>query len=127
MAKAKRNDADIIIKLYQLYDSHRDALLWFLHGLNASSYDEYQKNYAGESRERDYFTSVCGFFELSGALLKRGIIDRELFFDLFNPSPYWKRAKRIVQGMRKERPHMYENFEVLANMRGEWVRSRDTH
>ncbi|HEY4673576.1 MAG TPA: hypothetical protein VIH03_05360 [Nitrososphaerales archaeon] len=45
MAKAVRNDFDKLIKLYRLYDSHRVALLWFLQGMDASSYDEYRKNY----------------------------------------------------------------------------------
>lgn len=126
-ARPKRDGAAKMIRLYQMYDSHRNALLWFLQGLNAGSYDDYRRNYSGASIERMYFTSVCGFFELSGVLVKRGLIDRDLFFDLFNPMPYWKRAKKVVLGMRKERPHIYENFELLAKMREEWNRTRPSH
>lgn len=112
------------MKLYQLYDGRREALLWFLHEFKVENYDEYKEKYAGRSKERTFFTSVCGFFELSGVLVKRGLIDRDLLFDVFNPSPYWKLAKPIVEGMKKERPHIYENFELLAKLRDDWVRTR---
>ena len=125
--RPKGNDAAKIIRLYQMYDSHRKALLWFLQGLRTESYDEYKRSYSLASIERRHFTSICGFFELSGVLVRRGLIDHDLYFDLFNPMPYWKRAKRIVLGMRKERPHIYESFELLAKMREEWNKQRPTH
>jgi hypothetical protein len=31
----------------------------------------------------------------------------------------------IVEGMRKERPHIYENFEVLNNKRRLWTKRRN--
>jgi hypothetical protein len=40
--------------------------------------------------ERSHFTAVCGFFELSGVLVKHGLIDQDLYFDIFNPTPFWK-------------------------------------
>jgi hypothetical protein len=124
LAKIGQRDADTIIRLYALYDGHREALLWFLHELYVKNYDDYKKKYLGTSKERAHFTSVCGFFELAGVLVRRRIVNSELFFDVFNPSPYWQRAKAIVDEMRRERAHIYENFEFLANMREEWARSR---
>lgn len=124
MVKVRQRDVDTLIRLYELYDGHREALLWFLHELNAKNYDEYKRKYSGTSKERTYVTSVCGFFELAGVLLRRGFINRDLFFDVFNPSPYWQRASPIVEGMRKERAHIYENFELLSKTRKEWTRKR---
>lgn len=124
MVKVRQRDVDTLIRLYELYDGHREALLWFLHELNVKNYDEYKRKYSGTSKERAYFTSVCGFFELAGVLLKRGFVNRDLFFDVFNPSPYWQRASPIVKGMRKARSHIYENFELLSKTRKEWTRTR---
>jgi len=124
--KIKQTDVDTLIRLYQLYDGHREALLWFLHEMKANSYGDYKQRYAGTSKERSYFTSVCGFFELSGALLRRGLIDRSLYFEIFNPSPYWHRARPIVEGMRKRRIHTYDNFEFISKKRMEWTRTRDS-
>ena len=115
---------EILLRLYEIYDGHRDALLWFLYDLTAKSYSDYKATYAGASQERSYFTSVCGFFELSGVLIGRKLLDADLFFDVFNPAPYWERARPIVEGMRKTRPHIYENFERLDQQRRRWAEKR---
>lgn len=124
MASPQRADAEILLQLYQIYDRNREALLWFLHDLAAKDYAEYKAKYAGTSKERVSFTSVCGFFELAGVLVNRKLLRADLFFDVFNPTPYWERAKRIVEGMRKARPHIYENFELLEAQRRQWAEKR---
>ncbi len=124
MASRDNADVEVLLRLYQIYDGRREALLWFLHDLTAKNYSEYKAKYAGTSEERNYFTSVCGFFELSGVLIGRKLLDADLFFDVFNPAPYWQRAKPIVEGMRKARPHIYENFERLDEQRKQWAEKR---
>jgi len=121
MASPGRADADVLLQLYQIYDRNREALLWFLHDLTVKDYSEYRAKYAGTSKERVSFTSVCGFFELAGVLVGRRLLGADLFFDVFNPTPYWERAKPIVEGMRKARPHIYENFERLDAQRRQWA------
>src|SRR3970040_2107669 len=59
-----------------------------------------------------------------GVLANRKRVDAHLFFDIFNPAPFWERVKPIVAGMRKSRPHIYENFERLAAQRQRWTRKR---
>jgi len=124
MASPGRADADVLLQLYQIYDRNREALLWFLHDLTVKDYSEYRAKYAGTSKERVSFTSVCGFFELAGVLVGRRLLGADLFFDVFNPTPYWERAKPIVEGMRKARPHIYENFERLDAQRRQWAEKR---
>lgn len=124
MASPERVDVDVLLQLYQMYDRNREALLWFLHDLAAKDYTAYTAQYAGTSRERVSFTSVCGFFELAGVLVKRKLLSADLFFDVFNPTPYWERARPIVEGMRKTRPHIYESFERLEAARREWAERR---
>ncbi|MGH7409104.1 MAG: DUF4760 domain-containing protein [Candidatus Methylomirabilales bacterium] len=124
VASPMRTDVDVLLQLYQIYDRNREALLWFLHDLTATDYSAYKTKYAGTSRERVFFTSVCGFFELSGVLVNRKLLSADLFFDVFNPTPYWERARPIVEGMRKARPHIYENFERLDGERSHWAVKR---
>ena len=119
-------NTDTLIKLYKIYDGHRDAILWFLEELDVDSYEEYVQKYGGSSIQRSYFIAVCGFFELSGVIVSRRMIDSDLYFDMFNPTPFWNKAKSVVQGMRKKRPHIYENFEMLNNKRIGWTKKRDT-
>src|SRR5919198_1182766 len=123
----KANNIDTLLKLFEIYDDHRNARLWFLDELDASDYNEYKEKYFGASMERSHFIAVCGFFELSGVLIKHGLIDQGLYFDIFNPTPFWNKAKSIIEGMRsnKSDPFYYENFESLNSKRLSWKKKRD--
>ena len=121
----KSNNTDTLLNLYEIYDKHRDAILWFLEELNANNYEEYLEKYSGTSSGRSEFIAVCGFFELSGVLVSYGLIDQNLYFDMFNPTPFWEKAKPIVEGMRNKRPHIYENFELLNIKRVSWTKKRN--
>ena len=125
MSTADNSKANIILDLYKINDSHRSSRLWFLDDLDANSYEDYQKKYSKSSIEKSHFIAVCGFFELSGVLLNHGLIDPDLYFDIFNPTPFWHKAKPIIEGMRTKRPHIYENFEILNNKRSVWKKERD--
>ena len=114
------NKASLILDLYKIYDTHRDSRLWFLDELDAISYKEYHEKYSGTSKEKSHFIAVCGFFELSGTLISHGLIPADIYFDIFNPSPFWLKARPIIEGMRETRPHIYENFENLIEKRTNW-------
>jgi hypothetical protein len=125
MMKDNNNkNIDTLLKLYNLYDEHRISILWFLEDLDADSYQEYLQKYPGSSKERSQFIAVCGFFELSGIIVKYKLIDLNLYFDMFNPTPFWQKAEPIVKGMRKKRPFIYENFESLNKKRVIWAKKR---
>jgi hypothetical protein len=127
--KTRSNNTDTLLKLYQIYDNHRDARLWFLEGFEAKDYHEYREKYSGASIERSHFIAVCGFFELSGVLVNRGLIDQNLYFEIFNPTPFWNKAKPIIEGMRSKRSdsHYYENFESLNSKRLSWKKKRSKY
>lgn len=113
-----------LFNLYDIYDNHRQSILWFLEEFDADSYEEYTEKYAGASSGRSNFIAVCGFFELSGVLVSHKMIDQNLYFDMFNPAPFWQKARFVIEGMRQKRPHIYENFESLTNMRLSWTQLR---
>jgi hypothetical protein len=113
-----------LLNLYNIYDDHRGAVLWFLEEFEANSYEEYVEKYSGASVGRSHFVTVCGFFELSGVLISHKMIDQNLYFDMFNPTPFWQKAKFVLEGMRIKRPHIYENFEALNDRRLKWTKLR---
>lgn len=113
-----------LLNLYNIYDNHREAVLWFLEEFEANSYEEYVEKYSGASVGRSHFVTVCGFFELSGVLISHKMIDQNLYFDMFNPTPFWQKAKFVLEGMRIKRPHIYENFEALNDRRLKWTKLR---
>ena len=118
------NHVNIILDLYKIYDGHRESRLWFLDELDAHNYKEYHEKYTTASEGKSHFIAVCGFFELSGTLLSHGLINPDIYFDIFNPTPFWLKAKPIVKGMRETRPHIYENFEMLGEKRNKWKKKR---
>jgi len=113
-----------LLNLYRIYDSHREAVLWFLEDFDANSYEEYVEKYSGASIGRSHFIAVCGFFELSGVLVSHKMIDQDLYFDMFNPTPFWQKARFVLEGMRIKRPHIYEKFEALSDRRIKWANLR---
>lgn len=117
-------NVDALFSLYDIYDRNRDSFLWLLEDFNVKSYSEYKQKYHGASKDRCHFIRVCGFFELSGTLVKRQLIDTNLYFDVFNPTPFWHKAKPVIEGMRQTRPFIYENFELLDQMKLKWSQKR---
>ncbi len=113
-----------LLELYAIYDGHRDSILWLIEDFDANDYYDYERKYAGSSKERFHFVTLCGFFELSGVLVKKHAIEPNRYFDLFNPAPFWHGVKKVVDGMRKKRPHIYENFELLYEKRIVWTKKR---
>ena len=117
-------NVEALFSLYNIYDRSRDSFLWFLEDFNVKSYPEYKQKYHGINKDRSQFIRVCGFFELSGTLVKRQLIDPNLYFDVFNPTPFWNKASPIIEGMRQTRPFIYENFERLNQMKIKWSKKR---
>jgi hypothetical protein len=122
---ADYSKANIILELYKIFDSHRDSRQWVLDELDIHSYGDFQQKYKGRTTERSHFTAVCSFFELSGVFMNRGLLDPDIYFDIFNPGPFWHKVKPIIEGMREKRPFIYENFENLNNKRSKWTKKRE--
>jgi hypothetical protein len=53
-------------------------------------------------------------------------MDQNLYFDIFNPNPFWDKAKPIVEGIRTKRPHIYGKFELLNNKRLSLTKKEET-
>ncbi|HYY87072.1 MAG TPA: hypothetical protein VE594_08210 [Nitrososphaeraceae archaeon] len=118
------DNVETLFSLYNIYDRSRDSFLWFLEDFNVKNYQEYKQKYHGTNKDRCQFIRVCGFFELSGTLVKRQLIDPNLYFDVFNPTPFWHKARPVIEGMRQTRPFIYENFERLNQMKMKWSKKR---
>ena len=72
-----------------------------------------------------YFIAVCGFFELSGVIISHNDIIPTFTLIFSIPLHFWNKAASAVEGMRKKRPHIYENFERLNNKRLGWTKKRE--
>jgi hypothetical protein len=126
MSKSSYEEADLLIKLYDL---RRDSLLrkaraWFLSQYEAHSWEDKVRKYASDSEEERYARMVISFWDMAAALVNRGYISETLFFET-NREHYltWEKIKPWIEGGRKEtgNPMLYKNLEILANNYEKWL------
>ncbi|MFQ6011990.1 MAG: DUF4760 domain-containing protein [Nitrososphaerales archaeon] len=122
MARPPQKDVETVLRLYSIYDRNRESAIWFLSDLSEKDYESFKKKYPSRSRARAHFATVAGFFELGGLLVERKLLNEDLFFDTFNVSAFWSKAKGIIKGMRRDRPRIYENFELVSRRKIRWVK-----
>ena len=126
--KPKTEDANLTIELVKLLSSDRKAkaFQWFFKEFvpkNITDYTEYSRLYPMGSEEFGYFEEIQSFFELAGALIKHGVLNENLFFDVAPPTKFfWEHLKPIVYGLRSEmnEQRIGENFELLYEREKKW-------
>lgn len=121
-------DADMILKLYDQYESERlrAAKAWFTAVLGQNEaiapiefWDRFPRGSEGFSQ----FTTLYGFFEMVGVLHKNGLIHPDLLFDMWYINGFYSRMYPIIASWREEGDiHIAENFERLALAELEWIR-----
>lgn len=120
-------DADIILKLYQQYESERmqEAKKWFSHTIANKewSYDTFIGRYPRGSEEFARFVTLYGFFEMIGVLHKNGLVHPDLLFDMWYINGFYVPMYPIIAEWRAEGDiHIAENFERLAAAELAWIR-----
>lgn len=120
------NDAKILLELAKLrmWDKVEEAFTWMYTQFHVDDYAKFKERYPRGSPERRKFTTVCNFFELCGALVLRGYLNEDLFFDMgFGLDMMWLKVKPIMKDFRAETSaRMYENFELLYRRHEEWLK-----
>lgn len=123
-AEDLRRDVDILLRLWDMHNrpEMHAARMWVFTDFQAQDYAEFKRKYPPGSAEWRQFTSVYGMYELYGVLLKRKLLDEDLFFDLFGGlNILWDKLAPVLKGMRAEiDPYLYENFELLCRRAQTW-------
>lgn len=124
MAKPTKQDADLLLKLVELFGhgERREAGRWIMTEFAAKDYAEFKKKYPEGSPEYLKVTDVLGFFETAGVLVSNGLLNEDVFFDLsFGLSMVWKKLGPIVAGWQKATgPSLWENAAWLAKRQERW-------
>ncbi|MCX5974752.1 MAG: DUF4760 domain-containing protein [Coprothermobacterota bacterium] len=117
-------DSYLLMELTKLRSSDKvdEAFSWFSYQFLAKDYLEFREQCPRGSPERRKFSTVCNFFELCGALVYRGDLSEDLFFEMgFGLDRAWQKMKGLIVGFRADTdPRMYENFEWLYRRSLEW-------
>ena len=117
-------DAQLLLQLNEMQQSDRIFKGWTFSQMDfkASSWKEFLEKYPKGSDGYDSYFAVGHFLEVSGVLLKYGLLSEDLFFDTFYFEPIWKNFEPVIKSMRQEfnEPALEENFEFLYNRFQKW-------
>lgn len=81
---ATANDADLILKLYDLRrdPTMRTAREWLMHDFEPQTWEDIQVTVGGIGSEQDqYWRQVTSYWEMAASLVLRGALDADLFID----------------------------------------------
>lgn len=121
-------DADMILKLYEQYESERmrAAKAWFTSAFGqkeAAAPELFWETFPRGSEGFAHFVTLYGFFEMVGVLHKNGLIHPDLLFDMWYINGFYSPMYPVIASWRAEGDiHVAENFERLALAELEWIR-----
>ncbi|HET9327868.1 MAG TPA: hypothetical protein VFQ05_13965 [Candidatus Eisenbacteria bacterium] len=103
MRKATHADAQLLLHLYELRREPqlRKARAWVLSEFKASSWEEIGPGYLKFSDADQYLRMTLAYWEMVAALVNRGVLHAELFFDHTGEDIVtWERVKPWVAEAR---------------------------
>lgn len=124
--RATYNDADMILKLYDMRREERlrAARAWFTSNFAANSLSEAVEQYPIGSEHNAYFRMVGTYWDMAASFVVRGILHEELFFENSGEMLIvWERMKKFIADLRNVRknPLLYRNLETAATKYIEWL------
>ena len=103
MRKPTHADAELLLHLYELRRDPqlRKARAWVLTEFNATTWNEIGPNYLKFSDADQYLRMTLAYWEMVAALVNRGVLHPELFFDHTGEDIVtWERVKPWVAEAR---------------------------
>jgi len=118
-------DADFYLRLLEITQqrAQSESRRWFFGEYAANSYEDFQSRYPEGGDERALFANVLNFFEAVGALVSRGLLNEDLYFDApLGLEVVWPKVEPVLEGMQKALgdPAAYENVAWLGRRYSSW-------
>ena len=124
MPKATQQDAELILKLYELRrdPEMRRARSFLLTEFAATDWEAVRPHFMTGSDLDRHIRMATSYWEMVAAFVNRGLLDEDLFFDTHGEAlVVWNKVKAIVPGARKQiRPTWLWNLERLARRQQAW-------
>jgi hypothetical protein len=122
MSKPTVEQADLMMRLYEMRrdPEMRRARAYMSHEFAAKTWDEIGYM-AGTDHDR-WFRMVTSYWEMVAAIVNRGIIDEDLWFDTQGEGLFiWTRVRDLVpDGRKRFRPTWLWNLERMARRQQAW-------
>jgi hypothetical protein len=121
MARAKAEDAELILKMYDLRREPvmRAARKYVVSEFWPQNYDEFKAVVTGYGSEPNaWFRQVLTYWNMIAAMVLRGAVNEQLFFET-NTEPYflWAKFGEYIPQIRKEQidPVFLSHLEKLTS------------
>ncbi|MGH7362304.1 MAG: DUF4760 domain-containing protein [Candidatus Methylomirabilales bacterium] len=130
MQKPDHQDADLLLRLYELRreERMRQARHWVLHEYQPVPWEQMKATYMTGSPEDASLRMATSYWDMVGTLVNNGILHAGLLFETTGEAiQVWNKVKGWVEGIRKEtRPTYLRNLELLATRHLEWCQRHAT-
>ena len=118
-------DAHIYLQLLEMTQQPHfiESRRWVAHELDVNSVKALDAKYPEGSAERGRVAGVLGFYESVGALVSRGLLHEDLFFDApLGFEHVWSRTEALVLDWQKASGNaaVFENLAWLAQRYESW-------
>ena len=118
--------------LLQIYDLRREARLrrardWMMENFWAENMAEFTAICPPGSDENAFYRQVTTYWEMVAAIVNRGMLDEDLFFESTTEALLvWLRVKNVTLEFRNARknPLILRNLETLAEKHEKWLATR---
>src|SRR5690554_6939508 len=125
MPQATYDDANLILKLYELRREQRmrDARNWYVANFRPKSLAEFQALCPPGSEANAYFRQCASYWDMAGSFVNTGVLNAGLFFmNTMEILLVWERLKPIIQEVRDafKNPNYLGNLEKAGNACAEW-------
>jgi hypothetical protein len=127
--KLDPSNADLLMKVYDLRreEKLRKGRAWLLAKFWFDDMKSFLEACPPGSDENAYYRQVITYWDMVAAIVNRGMIDEELYFETnMEGMLTWFRVKPVVEEFRKIRnnPLYVANLEKLAERHKAWLAER---
>jgi len=121
MAQATYDDANLILKLYELRreEKMREARAWFVAHFKPKTFDEMMRLCPSGSADNAKMRQVITYWDMAASFVSMGVLNSEMFFA--NNREFllvWLRVRPYLAEMREKYgdPNYFKYLEMAGNM-----------
>jgi hypothetical protein len=122
-------DAQLILQFYELRREarFREARAFMVSRFKAKTLQDLNELCPPGSDENAYFRQVTSYWDMIAAIVKRHLVDKELFFETNGEiTVVWEKIRQLVPALREAygNPRFLANLEQIAMEREAYVEER---
>ena len=126
MSQATYDDANLILKLYELRreEKMRAARNWFVANFKCKTMADMQALCPPGSDTNTYYRQCVSYWDMAGSFVNAGVLNADLFFvNTREILLVWERMRPVIAEIRTafKDPHYLGNLEKAGNACAEWV------